>query len=192
QAEDGIRDRNVTEVQTCALPICRKPVFASDLALLLLRTSRHGHHEKNEKPESQALVQRAHDLLSRRVPFTLSGDGSGCGIKSVAAGSSSEHPRQHLARCEISGAACWGSSGVLAELLIDDVLPELAAKVKGVVAFGLDRYLGVGGSPRWCSCRHFWLAALRCSALAYICAQQAPSVTTPQAMPTATMAAPSD
>src|SRR5207249_97974 len=122
QAEDGIRDRNVTEVQTCALPICRKPVFASDLALLLLRTSRHGHHKKNEKPESQARVQRAHDLLSRRVPFTLSGDGSGCGIKSVAAGSSSEHPPQHLARCEISGVACWGSSGVLAELLIDHVL----------------------------------------------------------------------
>src|SRR5699024_12051247 len=24
QAEDGIRDRNVTGVQTCALPICRK------------------------------------------------------------------------------------------------------------------------------------------------------------------------
>src|SRR5699024_11539358 len=25
QAEDGIRDRNVTGVQTCALPICRSP-----------------------------------------------------------------------------------------------------------------------------------------------------------------------
>src|SRR5438067_6489756 len=29
QAEDGIRDRNVTGVQTCALPICMaQPIFA--------------------------------------------------------------------------------------------------------------------------------------------------------------------
>src|SRR5207249_8781651 len=27
QAEDGIRDRNVTGVQTCALPICSQPPF---------------------------------------------------------------------------------------------------------------------------------------------------------------------
>src|SRR5699024_11298644 len=26
-AEDGIRDRNVTGVQTCALPICKNPTF---------------------------------------------------------------------------------------------------------------------------------------------------------------------
>src|SRR5699024_11636942 len=28
QAEDGIRDRNVTGVQTCALPISRQPLLA--------------------------------------------------------------------------------------------------------------------------------------------------------------------
>src|SRR5699024_11637240 len=34
QAEDGIRDRNVTGVQTCALPICaeKKPTEAGDTA----------------------------------------------------------------------------------------------------------------------------------------------------------------
>src|SRR5699024_11255760 len=31
QAEDGIRDRNVTGVQTCALPICNDSNFASYL-----------------------------------------------------------------------------------------------------------------------------------------------------------------
>src|SRR5437867_12545307 len=29
QAEDGIRDRTVTGVQTCALPICREPVLGA-------------------------------------------------------------------------------------------------------------------------------------------------------------------
>src|SRR5207248_6140873 len=29
QAEDGIRDRTVTGVQTCALPISRNPLFAA-------------------------------------------------------------------------------------------------------------------------------------------------------------------
>src|SRR6266498_1624403 len=33
QAEDGIRDADVTGVQTCALPICRSPIHASLLCL---------------------------------------------------------------------------------------------------------------------------------------------------------------
>src|SRR5207249_9198233 len=33
QAEDGIRDRNVTGVQTCALPICGRRVGVADLSL---------------------------------------------------------------------------------------------------------------------------------------------------------------
>src|SRR5699024_11656615 len=35
QAEDGIRDRNVTGVQTCALPICLS-IIAKPLVLFLL------------------------------------------------------------------------------------------------------------------------------------------------------------
>src|SRR5207249_6029742 len=31
QAEDGIRDRNVTGVQTCALPICSKPYHGAGI-----------------------------------------------------------------------------------------------------------------------------------------------------------------
>src|SRR5437667_3413478 len=38
QAEDGIRDRDVTGVQTCALPICALIVFGG-LSLLLVRQS---------------------------------------------------------------------------------------------------------------------------------------------------------
>src|SRR5437868_11616318 len=42
QAEDGIRDRNVTGVQTCALPICDRgeigpwPAFPADLTSIAL------------------------------------------------------------------------------------------------------------------------------------------------------------
>src|SRR5699024_11539986 len=34
QAEDGIRDRNVTGVQTCALPICLLSLAEADLVIL--------------------------------------------------------------------------------------------------------------------------------------------------------------
>src|SRR5699024_11335659 len=60
QAEDGIRDRNVTGVQTCALPICTRTVPAPSWAGRRPRTRlaaqrhhhapqrknrrRHGHH----------------------------------------------------------------------------------------------------------------------------------------------------
>src|SRR6266478_10111430 len=36
QAEDGIRDLTVTGVQTCALPICMRRVFASGMAVTLV------------------------------------------------------------------------------------------------------------------------------------------------------------
>src|SRR5699024_1709631 len=39
QAEDGIRDRNVTGVQTCALPICR---FIAIIILILQLTTSAG------------------------------------------------------------------------------------------------------------------------------------------------------
>src|SRR5450830_1230051 len=41
QAEDGIRDRNVTGVQTCALPICRVSSHELRLAMEIV-VGRHG------------------------------------------------------------------------------------------------------------------------------------------------------
>src|SRR5699024_1640310 len=45
QAEDGIRDRNVTGVQTCALPICRNLALKASLARWLAQM----HREDNWK-----------------------------------------------------------------------------------------------------------------------------------------------
>src|SRR5207249_6364918 len=39
QSEDGIRDRNVTGVQTCALPICIDPPFAIGQRALFARSA---------------------------------------------------------------------------------------------------------------------------------------------------------
>src|SRR5699024_2520668 len=38
QAEDGIRDRNVTGVQTCALPISREAAGAADVVVVMVAT----------------------------------------------------------------------------------------------------------------------------------------------------------
>src|SRR5699024_11354398 len=68
QAEDGIRDRNVTGVQTCALPICHRPPGADRGAarirrrLLLrlplrlggtVRPLRGGEYDRVEPPRSE-------------------------------------------------------------------------------------------------------------------------------------------
>src|SRR5207249_6727141 len=60
QAEDGIRDRNVTGVQTCALPICRArerdrrnpwlPQAAPGLDRLLARNSNSAHRRDPPTP----------------------------------------------------------------------------------------------------------------------------------------------
>src|SRR5699024_11792269 len=39
QAEDGIRDRNVTGVQTCALPISTDPIIVTSAPILLAATA---------------------------------------------------------------------------------------------------------------------------------------------------------
>src|SRR5207248_8557297 len=53
QAEDGIRDRTVTGVQTCALPICRRP---------------HTRREARSRPAPAPRPQRAR---SRRTPAEI-------------------------------------------------------------------------------------------------------------------------
>src|SRR5207249_5368486 len=50
QAEDGIRDRNVTGVQTCALPICEGLAGADPIAL--------GHAVEEAEAEREAAEQR--------------------------------------------------------------------------------------------------------------------------------------
>src|SRR6266851_8061214 len=68
QAEDGIRDRDVTGVQTCALPISgRRRTGTAGPAGLLLRL----RHAPGNRPAQQALPVLLHALA---VP---TGDGSG-------------------------------------------------------------------------------------------------------------------
>src|SRR5699024_11560195 len=64
QAEDGIRDRNVTGVQTCALPICAEPPEAFAGKRVLIREDyeqktrtyvEDGHSEKITLPISNVL-----------------------------------------------------------------------------------------------------------------------------------------
>src|SRR5205823_10843502 len=57
QAEDGIRDKLVTGVQTCALPICereRERRHQMDLRGVDHAGSRCGHVEKRERPPDVA------------------------------------------------------------------------------------------------------------------------------------------
>src|SRR5438067_8837034 len=50
QAEDGIRDRNVTGVQTCALPICARPrVPPRGQAVSHARGGLHGRQARSEE-----------------------------------------------------------------------------------------------------------------------------------------------
>src|SRR5207249_12256995 len=58
QAEDGIRDRNVTGVQTCALPICSIPVGCD-----VWKTDDPALRKRLEQTYSQ-------DKPARRVPVT--------------------------------------------------------------------------------------------------------------------------
>src|SRR5437868_13149750 len=73
QAEDGIRDRNVTGVQTCALPILRRDERAWPLLLrgALRHPRRPAHRRRGRDPVARhaAVVQRqgrAHRLLVDR------------------------------------------------------------------------------------------------------------------------------
>src|SRR5699024_8093631 len=63
QAEDGIRDRNVTGVQTCALPILNKEVYLLDVASLVANTGIRGQFEERMKQLVQELQARQDVIL---------------------------------------------------------------------------------------------------------------------------------
>src|SRR3989441_6228146 len=71
QAEDGIRDKLVTGVQTCALPICR-PVEHDPFALFCSAVLEAAAHEKkteqtkNRAAENQIRPPRSRSIESRR------------------------------------------------------------------------------------------------------------------------------
>src|SRR5438067_2808445 len=62
QAEDGIRDRNVTGVQTCALPIS---VAAIGAAITVVATHRHGTDEVKPVPHASTPGAEARNLEAR-------------------------------------------------------------------------------------------------------------------------------
>src|SRR5437868_8685337 len=57
QAEDGIRDRNVTGVQTCALPICTAPWAAWTYCTRQQVQAAHGAVLKNLREGTTGLSQ---------------------------------------------------------------------------------------------------------------------------------------
>src|SRR5699024_9332194 len=59
QAEDGIRDRNVTGVQTCALPILSK--YLIEIMLLVKWVGRHAHHLSTLFPQTHQEVDLPHN-----------------------------------------------------------------------------------------------------------------------------------
>src|SRR5438067_11029336 len=69
QAEDGIRDRNVTGVQTCALPICVESIFSiGNLLQRLVPEARVvvGHGQMDERALERAMLEfvaKKHDVL---------------------------------------------------------------------------------------------------------------------------------
>src|SRR5699024_12003520 len=69
QAEDGIRDRNVTGVQTCALPISLKPVkdTAHSPMALAFKSTLRGYSAYLEKAERQILRSLFSDVLTLLV-----------------------------------------------------------------------------------------------------------------------------
>src|SRR5699024_12157591 len=60
QAEDGIRDRNVTGVQTCALPIYRRPGG--------YRRQRRGRGRRSPRPRASVREARQAPLVPLSLP----------------------------------------------------------------------------------------------------------------------------
>src|SRR5207249_9562341 len=69
QAEDGIRDRNVTGVQTCALPIS-PPLYRCPQKLFARRwPSRHSAHRSNRcRPCGQDSIAATRKYFCERAP----------------------------------------------------------------------------------------------------------------------------
>src|SRR5437773_5021640 len=72
QAEDGIRDRDVTGVQTCALPICQTspdPLFGADISARrdgAAFAAKHGDRGHGRRCRYGRRVRRAAIPLHRR------------------------------------------------------------------------------------------------------------------------------
>src|SRR5207249_8391688 len=87
QAEDGIRDRNVTGVQTCALPISRVTSFASFIFLAPVSSTSN----------TIGIVQgRSFDSLPFRITFSKSSF-----IRNPSRGRSEEHTSELQSRFDL-------------------------------------------------------------------------------------------
>src|SRR5699024_2699510 len=88
QAEDGIRDRNVTGVQTCALPICVKFIFkCQTLALLDCKST--------DLPFSDTFVAKAFPIETC-TPFADVGISTSCVLLSSTVPSHNTVPAASL------------------------------------------------------------------------------------------------
>src|SRR5699024_11871831 len=77
QAEDGIRDRNVTGVQTCALPIfAAEAVGELEQVLAILRDDADGHTRLEEHRDARDLpdVVAAHRQRGAEIDLVLPGE----------------------------------------------------------------------------------------------------------------------
>src|SRR5437868_15456531 len=73
QAEDGIRDRNVTGVQTCALPIYGLATLGTELEMLAARIVVDDESARsNDGPICNAACPGASPSTPRRAVFCLS------------------------------------------------------------------------------------------------------------------------
>src|SRR5699024_11846122 len=103
--EDGIRDRNVTGVQTCALPISR--ALASARFLPLREDSPMTDHRDTPTPEDRAEAN-ARDLADRGMAVTARAVREAAGVRmAVAAAARSEERRVGKGGRGRGGAADW-------------------------------------------------------------------------------------
>src|SRR5699024_12007855 len=66
QAEDGIRDRNVTGVQTCALPIYRVQLTETDILEKEFKKSMRGYNEE-DVDEFLDIIIKDYDAFTQEI-----------------------------------------------------------------------------------------------------------------------------
>src|SRR5699024_9961352 len=77
QAEDGIRDRNVTGVQTCALPICHEPVVVARKPMATTVAANVLEHGTGALNIDASRIGTTEDIGSRPAPTKAEGWGMG-------------------------------------------------------------------------------------------------------------------
>src|SRR5207249_8511461 len=83
QAEDGIRDRNVTGVQTCALPISNAVVVGIDEQLeQAARIERAVAERARCRDEAAQVTRRQRPEIDERLRLVVAPDGVDAGIRS--------------------------------------------------------------------------------------------------------------